>query len=146
MYAALLFNLHLNWLLMAFCRLDRSRSAAGSVTRRGYAPRERRDKEGVGQREDVSRNSACKGDDGQRGGRRREGGGSRWRRDVLLVEQSNTETASRGETPSTALSSRVHRTVATNSSAFLRHVNACAQWRGIKLVGKRVAKENVFER
>lgn len=105
---------------MAFCRLDRSRSAAGSATRRGYAPRERRDKEGVGQREDVSRNSACKGDDGQRGGRRREGGGSRWRRDVLLVEQSNTETASRGETPSTALSSRVHRTVATNSSAFLR--------------------------
>lgn len=77
-------------------------------------------REGVGQREDVSRNSACKGDDGQRGGRRREGGGSRWRRDVLLVEQSNTETASRGETPSTALSSRVHRTVATNSSAFLR--------------------------
>lgn len=130
---------------MAFCRLDRSRSAAGSATRRGYAPRERRDKEGVGQREDVSRNSACKGDDGQRGGRR-EGGGSRWRRDVLLVEQSNTETASRGETPSTALSSRVHRTVATNSSAFLRHVNACAQWRRIKLVGKRVAKENVFER
>lgn len=105
---------------MAFCRLDRSRSAAGSATRRGYAPRERRDKEGVGQREDVSRNSACKGDDGQRGGRKREGGGSRWRRDVLLVEQSNTETASRGETPSTALSSRVHRTVATNSSAFLR--------------------------
>lgn len=131
---------------MAFCRLDRSRSAAGSATRRGYAPRERRDKEGVGQREDVSRNSACKGDDGQRGGRKREGGGSRWRRDVLLVEQSNTETASRGETPSTALSSRVHRTVATNSSAFLRHVNACAQWRRIKLVGKRVAKENVFER
>lgn len=103
-------------------------------------------REGVGQREDVSRNSACKGDDGQRRGRRRKGGGSRWRRDVLLVEQSNTETASRGETPSTALSSRVHRTVATNSSAFLRHVNACAQWRRIKLVGKRVAKENVFER
>lgn len=119
MYAALLFNLHLNWLLMAFCRLDRSRSAAGSATRRGYAPRERRDKERGWDRERMHRvTPRIRGTtDREEGGER---GGSRWRRDVLLVEQSNTETASRGETPSTALSSRVHRTVATNSSAFLR--------------------------
>lgn len=104
---------------MAFCRLDRSRSAAGSATRRGYAPRERRDKERGWDRERMHRvTPRVRGTtDREKGGER---GGSRWRRDVLLVEQSNTETASRGETPSTALSSRVHRTVATNSSAFLR--------------------------
>lgn len=104
---------------MAFCRLDRSRSAAGSATRRGYAPRERRDKERGWDRERMHRvTPRVRGTtDREEGGER---GGSRWRRDVLLVEQSNTETASRGETPSTALSSRVHRTVATNSSAFLR--------------------------
>ena len=55
LYAALLFNLHLNWLLMAFCRLDRSRSAARERNSEGRASRVQRDKEGtpytVGERE-----------------------------------------------------------------------------------------------
>lgn len=78
---------------MAFCRLDRSRSAARQRNSEGRASRVQTDKEGTrtlwGRERERKRERERE--------RRRRRGENRWREgNVVLVEQSNTETASRG--------------------------------------------------